>query len=373
LLMSIYGIAHQLSYMQNKKLGMSTEEVLVIRLDELDTAFTRYEAFEHWRVRMANQTGVYNVAAADVYPGERGNGLQGFHRINDPGKKVAGCQIYAILGDYSETMSMKLLEGRTFSSYTAYDSTIVMISETAARDMGFDSPASAIGQEISMHRGAGNRTFKVVGVIGDFFTSVKDPAQGVVMLNGHWNENGGYVAYTNFFIMKLSTQNVASTMQKIQQEWSATFNDAPFDYFFLDTFFNTFYKEERQFAGVFGFFSIIGVVVTCMGLFGLSLFDTGSRTKEVGIRKALGGSPSGIMWLFSKTYLKLILMASAVSIPVGIWILNDWLKNYPQRIELGTDIIVVPFVLMTFIALSTIGYQTFKAAHMNPVTSLKNE
>ena len=113
------------------------------------------------------------------------------------------------------------------------------------------------------------------------------------------------------------------------------FNDAPFDYFFLDTYFDTFYKEERQFASVFGFFSIIGVTITCMGLFGLSLFDTGSRTKEVGIRKSLGGSPSGIMWLFSKEYLKLICIASVISIPIGAWILNDWLKTYPQRIELG--------------------------------------
>ena len=122
---------------------------------------------------------------------------------------------------------------------------------------------------------------------------------------------------------------------KFNSEWSALFNDAPFDYFFLDTYFDTFYKEERQFAGVFGFFSIIGVTITCMGLFGLSLFDTGSRTKEVGIRKSLGGSPSGIMWLFSKEYLKLICIASVISIPVGIWILGDWLKNYPRHIELG--------------------------------------
>ena len=162
-------------------------------------------------------------------------------------------------------------------------------------------------------------------------------------------------------------------MDEIQHEWSDLFNDTPFDYFFLDTYFDTFYKEERQFASVFGFFSIIGVTITCMGLFGLSLFDTGSRTKEVGIRKSLGGSPSGIMWLFSKEYLKLICIASVISIPIGMWILGDWLKNYPRHIELGADIIVVPVVLMILIALFTIGYQTFKAAHMNPVNSLRAE
>ena len=193
--------------------------------------------------------------------------------------------------------------------------------------------------------------------------------QGLILHNYDVNQ----VSQINCFIMKLSTQNLASTMDEVKKEWSDLFNDAPFDYFFLDTYFDTFYKEERQFASVFGFFSIIGVAITCMGLFALSLFDTGSRTREVGIRKSLGGSPSGIIWLFSKEYLKLICIASIISVPFGAWILDDWLKNYPQRIEFGADIFIVPLVLMILIALFTIGYQTFKAAHMNPVSSLRAE
>jgi putative ABC transport system permease protein len=366
LLMSIYVIAHQLNFMQTKSLGMSSDQVLVIQLDELDTAFNRLQAFEHLKAKALNVKDVQSVGAADGHPGENANGIQGYFRVSDPEHKMSGFELDAIFGEYIETMSMQLLEGKTFSSDQSNESKKVIITERAVHDLGFNSPASAIGQEIGLRRLEGDRNFEVVGVIKDFSTSVKKPLVGFIMHHGIDS-----LTHINYIVMKLSTQNLAATMKAIQHEWAELFNDAPFDYFFLDTYFNTFYKEERQFASVFGFFSVIGVVITCMGLFGLSLFDTGSRTKEVGIRKTLGGSPSGIMWLFSKAYLKLVLLASAISIPVGTWILNDWLKNYPQRIELGVDIVVVPVVLMIVIALFTIGYQTFKAAHMNPVNSLK--
>ncbi len=369
LLMSIYVIAHQLNYMQNKSLGIATDQVLVIRLDELDSAYTRYEAFDRWKINVSDLKDVKTVGAADVYPGEKGNGAQGYFRPSDP-QKMGDFQLNATIGEYLETMSMQLLEGKTFSSYPADDTTKVIITARAARDLGFDTPASAIGQEIVLNRTEGDRHYDVIGVIEDFSTSVKEPPQGLVM---HHREISSFDTSIKFFVMKLSTQDLSSTMAVIQHKWSDLFNDAPLDYFFLDTYFDTFYKEERQFAGVFGFFSIIGVTITCMGLFGLSLFDTGSRTKEVGIRKSLGGSPSGIMWLFSKEYLKLIFLASIVSIPIGAWLLDGWLENYPQRIHFSADTIVVPLLVMIFIALLTIGYQTFKAAHMNPVSSLKNE
>ena len=366
LLMSIYVIVHQLNYMQNKDLGMSAEQVLVVTLDELDTVFTRRQAFERWKIEMMSHRGVQAVAAVNVYPGQTNMGHL-FFRVSDPERKQFLINTNCILGDYLETLNVQLLNGTTFQDYPN-DSTKVLINEHVAQVLGFDPPVSAAGQPIVMRRDK-DLNFEVIGVIKDFSTSTKEPVQGLVLHNYGVNQ----VSQINCFIMKLSTQNLASTMDEIKREWSDLFNDAPFDYFFLDTYFDTFYKEERQFASVFGFFSIIGVAITCMGLFGLSLFDTGSRTKEVGIRKSLGGSPSGIIWLFSKEYLKLICIASIISVPIGAWILDDWLKNYPQRIQFGADIFVVPLVLMILIALFTIGYQTFKAAHMNPVNSLRAE
>ena len=160
---------------------------------------------------------------------------------------------------------MQLLNGKTFQDYPN-DSTKVLINERAAQVLGFDPPVSAVGQPIVMRRDK-DLNFEVIGVIKDFSTSTKEPVQGLVLHNYGVNQ----VSQINCFIMKLSTQDLASTMDEIKNEWSDLFNDAPFDYFFLDTYFDTFYKEERQFASVFGFFSIIGVAITCMGLFGLSL------------------------------------------------------------------------------------------------------
>ncbi|HEX6889849.1 MAG TPA: FtsX-like permease family protein, partial [Chryseolinea sp.] len=151
------------------------------------------------------------------------------------------------------------------------------------------------------------------------------------------------------------------------------FSDAPFDYFFLDSYFDTFYKEEQHFAGVFGFFSVIGILITCMGLFGLSLYDTTSRAKEIGIRKTLGAPVKSIMWLFSKDYMKLVLSAAVVGIPAGYFLLNEWLKNYPSRINLDITDALWPLLIMFFIAIATVGYHTFKTANLDPVVSLRNE
>jgi len=159
----------------------------------------------------------------------------------------------------------------------------------------------------------------------------------------------------------------------LQAEWNSISQDTPFDYFFLDQHFDAFYREDRQFAGVFGFFAIIGVVITCMGLFGLSCYNTGIKTKEVGIRKCLGGSTSSIMWLFCREYIVMVATATLVGIPIGGLMLLNWLKDYPNKISFHADLILMPVILIAGFTFFTVSYQTFKAARMNPVKSLKSE
>lgn len=172
---------------------------------------------------------------------------------------------------------------------------------------------------------------------------------------------------------RLSTSNLPETVDGLKRDWEDLFGEAPFDYFFLDSYFDTFYKQERQFAGVFGFFSTVGIIITCMGLFALSMHNTASRAKEIGVRKSLGGSSTNIMWMFSKEYLRLVVAAALISIPAGAWLLNEWLKNYPQHIDFNIDFIIIPLLIIIVIAQLTVGYQTFRAAHANPVSSLRTE
>jgi putative ABC transport system permease protein len=362
LLMSIYVISRQLIFMQTEDMGMSVEQVLVIRLDDL--TLDRLTAFERWKAKTRSRDEIISSAAISNYPGDRKPRTHFYQSSAFPENRIAGEQ-NSITQAYFETMSIPLLYGRTFMDNHPADSTNVIVNETAAQQFGFANAESALGQEITFTKT--NHSYKIIGVVKDFTTSLKEPA-----FNSIFHHKKVFYDATNYFIIRLSTANLPVTMAELEKEWETLFN-SPFDYFFLDSYFDTFYREERQFAGVFGFFSIVGVAITCMGLFGLSMYNTNSRTKEIGIRKSLGSSSRGIMWLLSKEYLNLVLVAGVISIPVGAWLLNNWLKNYPQRIEFGADFIFAPLFLMILIALFTVGYQTYKAAHSNPVTSLRNE
>jgi putative ABC transport system permease protein len=203
--------------------------------------------------------------------------------------------------------------------------------------------------------------------VKDFKTSLKNRTRGEIFFNtksSTWDE-------LDFFLVKIEGADLNTSIQQIKGSWSEAFPGTPFDYFFLDTYFDTFYREERQFAGVFGFFCFIGVAVACLGLYGLSSYNTTSRTKEIGIRKSLGASARGIIWMFSKDYVRLVIAASAVGIPVGMWALNEWLQNYPNRINLQADVVVMPLLIMLVIAIATVGSQTYRSAQTNPVEALK--
>jgi putative ABC transport system permease protein len=303
LLMSIYVISKQLIFMQTRDLGMSTEQVLVVRLDELDSALNRITAFEQWKTRIQDREDVVSGAAISAYPGDRQPRGGYYQATNSKDTNVVPLETNIITEDYFKTMSMELLYGRTFRDDRPIDTTAVIVNETAAHLLGFENPESAIGQEI-IYKEANSRS-EIIGVVKDFSSSLKNPAYGSAF---HYKEEGTHS--TLYFLVRLSTSNLTPTLVELQNDWETLFNGAPFDYFFLDTYFDTFYKEERQFAGVFGFFSVVGIAVTCMGLFGLSMYNTGSRTKEIGIRKSLGGSPRSIMWMFSKEYMSLVLAAS---------------------------------------------------------------
>ncbi|MEJ1239163.1 FtsX-like permease family protein [Chryseolinea sp. T2] len=160
---------------------------------------------------------------------------------------------------------------------------------------------------------------------------------------------------------------------ELRKEWTSLFPGAPFDYFFLNEFFDTFYKEERQFAGVFGFFAIVGIMITCMGLFGLNLYNINTRSKEIGVRKTMGASVFSLMWLFASDYLKLLLAAALMSIPFGLWSVNSWLQNYPSRISLGLDTVMVPLASAMLISALTVIYHTYRTANSNPVKALRSK
>jgi putative ABC transport system permease protein len=371
MIMSIYVITQQLFFLQDKELGISVDQVLVIRTNDLDVTLNRGAAYDQFKAKIETLDHIVSSASCSNFPGaEISRGLA-FQLESDAENKTQGFPTNQVSSNYFNTMGLTILHGRGFTAGPAADMDHVIINETASKELGFAMPETSIGHQLILPETG--RKYKIIGVIKDFNVNLKSHVTAELFFRYYLNswERDQAESPADFFLVKLSTADLRNTVASIEKEWKALFPQTPFDYFFLDTYFDTFYKEEKQFAGVFSFFAVIGVLVTCMGLFGLSLFDTNSRIKEIGIRKSLGASMSSIMWLFSKSYMKLVLIAGVIAMPVGIFLLHQWLGTYPQRISLAADAVLLPLALMCCIAIVTVGYHTYKTACLDPVKSLR--
>ena len=367
LLIGIYVITSQILFMQNKDLGQSAEQVMVINAMEIDTAISRTDAYLRWKMQLSKQSFVKSTCAAGIYPGQSEDRFLFFHRPAEAQQRI-GLQTYHVSEGYLKTLNISLLYGRDFDDEKPGELNKLIISKKSAIELGFKDLQAALGEKLKLE--GDDQLFEIIGITTDFTTSLKIPLFRHALRYKYFSTGSSHF---NYFMVKLKGNNGTDAVAGLQKEWSSLFPETPLDYFFLSNFFHALYKDEYQFAGVFGFFSVVGVVITCMGLYGLSLYNTTIRTKEIGIRKSLGGSVSSIMWLFSKDYLKLIVVASVLALPVGIWQLDNWLNGYPNRISLGADVAIIPVAIALGIAVVTVGYHTYRAACMSPVNSLRAE
>lgn len=368
LMLSIYTITRQVILLQGKKVGMIPEQVLVIRAMSIDTAVDRRVALQHWRNRIGTRTDVVSTTAGYSYPGEVGEGYQSVYRWDQAPKDAREYGTRQVSSGYFSTLGMTMLEGRDFNN-NGSDTSKVVVNDLAAKMLGYASLSDAVGERVVLNKNG--RIFEIVGVSKSAQASIKWPM--IAMVYFYESVDTNPTLYFNYFFAKLKSETIPETLSSLQRDWDVLFPGAPFDYFFLNDFFYTFCREERQFAGVFAFFAVVGVVITCMGLFGLNLYNINTRSKEIGVRKTMGASALNIMWLFTSGYLKLILFAALVSVPVGIWALNAWLANYPNRISMGVDVVLVPIGGAIAVSVLTVIYHTYKTAITNPVKALRSD
>jgi putative ABC transport system permease protein len=176
-----------------------------------------------------------------------------------------------------------------------------------------------------------------------------------------------------FYSMRMEPKDISATVAHVKQAWEKAFPGNPFDYFFLDDFFNRQYENERKFGVLFTTFSILAVLVGCLGLFGLSAYAAVQRTKEIGIRKALGSSSSGIFLLLSREYMKLIFISIVLATPLIWYVMKRWIEGFPYQTSMTADIFLISGLSVVFISLLTVSFQTLKASKTNPVDSLRYE
>lgn len=351
----------QLDYIQKKKIGFNKDQVLVIN----DTGALGHNR-EAFKQEVAKMSGVKAASFAGYLP--VGNSSRSDNSFSTEAtmnqNNMFSMQVWNIDYDYIPTLGMNVLKGRNFSPGFGTDSAGIIINEMAARVMGYDDP---IGKKLYMPGDTPEEStaYTITGVVENFhFESLRQQVGPLCMRLG----NNKWAA-----AFKVTATDVQALLKDIENQWDKMAPGMPFSYQFLDEAFSSMYRTEQRVGKVALSFSTLAIVIACLGLFGLTTYIVEQRTKEVGIRKVLGASVSGIVALLSKDFVKLVLLAFVIAIPITWWAMDKWLADFAYRIDMEWWMFALTGLAAVAIALLTVTAQAIKAALANPVDSLRNE
>jgi putative ABC transport system permease protein len=358
------GFYRQLHYMQTRNLGVNINQTLVVQ-QTANTDSSSIPSFNAFINDMKANPAIQSVTASTSVPGSEVGGSSSYYLKNSlAGKR---CRNLGVDKNFIPNYGLEVIAGRNFTNdYPAADTNVmlnIILNETAAKIFGFNKPADVVGQYID---GSGFHC-KVIGVVKDYHQeSLQNSFDPIVF---YPEEERGF----GNFSLKFNTTNLPALMDFVKQKWNSYYPQSPFRFFFLDEQFNAQYKNDRLFATVLWLFTAIAICIACLGLFGLSLFTIAKRNKEISIRKVLGATLFQISSLITKDYLKLVLIAGVVALPVAFILVNNWLNDYAFHINIGIWFFFLPIFMIVTIALLTVLYQSLKAALRNPVKNLRSE
>jgi putative ABC transport system permease protein len=362
LIVSTFTVYRQLNFMRNSDLGFKMERTVIVNGPSVrdSTYVNRFEAFQNSLLRYPE---IQNVSASTSVPGRQpGWNAGGIRRIGDGDDMAKQYRILGIDYDFVETFQLKLIAGRDFSRERKTDRSGVLFNESAMRAMGFKNPAEALDEKIFFW----GDTFHIVGVLKNYHQeSLKKDVEPLIFRC--------IPDANSYYSLRIKSNDIPSTVRLAEGKFKEVFPGNPFQYFFLDEYYNQQYQADRQFGKVFGIFATLAIFIACLGLFGLSSYTVVQRTKEIGVRKVLGASVVQVISLLFRDFAILVAMAIILAIPVSWWLMNNWLSEFANRITLSWWIFLVPIATVIFIAWATISVHTYKAASANPVESLRYE
>ncbi|WPV02255.1 ABC transporter permease [Mucilaginibacter sp. cycad4] len=349
-------VYNQMSFMQNRDLGFNKDQMVV--LDTNDDP-----AKDALKNAIGSIPGVVSTASASSIPGGGNNGAYSEIENKKGDLQIANLDLYFVDYDYVNQFKIKMVAGRSFSREFSTDTAQAMlINEAAVKLFGYSSPKEAIGRRFKQW----GREGKIVGVMKDFhFRSLQEVIKPLTMRIELRN--------LSLITVKVSPKNLNSTLAQIEGKWKQFIPNRPYNYYFLDQFFDRQYRAEQRFGKLFFNFAILAIFISCLGLLGLASYSTLQRTREIGIRKVLGASVPGIVNLLSLDFLKLILISCIIAMPVGWYFMHQWLKDFAYRIDIQWWVFVLAGILAILVAIATISFQAIKAAISNPVKSLRSE
>ncbi len=356
LIIGMLVVARQMHYIQTKNLGLERENIVYVPIEGELNEPQKMETFRQELLRRPS------IASATVTMSLPQNIQSSSSDLDWPGRdpnKENNVSAMAIGYDFVKTMGIKLVDGRDFSKDRVTDSSAYLINESAAKLMGMKDP---VGREITFWHGKG----PIVGVMKDFhLQSLHQPITPLVLVLRPGN--------TSFLLVRTQageTPRALADLEGLTKQFNPNY---PFGYHFADEEYDRMYRSEQQVSLLINYFGVLAIVISCLGLFGLAAFTAQQRTKEIGIRKVLGASAGSIVSLLSKDFLKLVLIALVLAVPVAGWALGKWLDSFEYSTRLDWWIYGLAGGLAAGIALLTISFQSLKAALANPVKSLRSE
>jgi len=348
-------MSNQMKFIKSKNLGYDKSYVFSVPLTQ--EIVDHVEAVE---TELKKQAGIINVAVSDAYNlADVSSSTGDLDWAAKPANSNMMITQISADKDFIPTMKMKFLEGENFTG-TPADSAYFILNETAVKGMGLKQPY--VGQQITFHNVKGT----IHGVVQDFnFQSLKEKIAPLIFFT-NWNNK-------NILYVRTTAANAQQAIAAVRKQYKKYAGDSPFSYYFLDKTFEAQYKSEQRAGTLFNAFAGIAIFISCLGLFGLATYTAQVKTKEIGIRKVLGASVASVVQLISKDFLKLVLIAIVIAIPVAWWAMHKWLEDFAYRIDISWWIFIIAAFIASLIALMTVSFQAVRAAIANPVKSLRTE
>ncbi|EAZ79665.1 ABC transporter permease [Algoriphagus machipongonensis] len=350
----------QMSHLLDKDMGFDKEQMVIVDYNYDEQVNNVSSALES---ELEKNPNIESVAFSRSVPGSHFPNAGTFIENPEGEMVMIGQAIFQVGLDFIDHFNLELVAGRSYSRDYPSDSTsALVINEAAARQYGYANPADIVGKKFDQW----GREGEVIGVVKDFnYISLHNKVEPLTL---------PFEAYASRFMsLKVKGENIPATLAEIDAVWSELAPHRPFIYSFLDEDFNTQYESDFRFRQIFTTFSVLAILIACLGLLGLATYTAEQRTKEIGIRKVLGANIGSIVGLLSKDFIQLVLIAILVATPVAWYAMNQWLEGFAYQVPVHWWVFLVSGMLAVVVALVTISFQAIKAAMLNPVKSLKSE
>jgi len=358
-------VYYQIEHMRTRELGFTIEQILVVKAPRIKDETYR-EKILSFKAALSGRPEIKKLCLVTEVPGRQiywDNG--GIRKAGEDASKGKNYQIVGIDYDFTDVFDIPFIAGRNFSKNRPSDADALILNETAVRWMGFESAEKALNQKVDYWE----KIYTIIGVLKDYHQQSPrqtfEPHIFRLMPEGRHN--------LGVFALKVQSENLSETIDLVENHYNDFFPGNPFDYFFLDTYFDQQYQSDFRFARIFGIFALLAIFITSLGILGLIAFTVTRRTKEIGIRKVLGADLGHLIFILTFDIVKLIIISFMLLLPFIYWGIGQWLQSFASRMSIRLDLFIIPLLITLFFTFITVATHVLRAATANPVRALRYE